>query len=401
MSGSYDRPPRQPPSRSADLEPLERSASMSAGEARAQSHAQSRAPAQGLGRADSFSTGLDYVPEIDPAAEFEVEPVTEPRHRRSPDLYAEARDTPTSRRGRHEPPRAPIVPAGSVTGRSLTVVVSIMCFLACLTSGAVYMMNQNASAWLRNIASEITVQVEPRDKVDVERTVREVVELLQKQPGIRAAKAKSVAQSTEGLKQWLPRIDELQWLPVSRLIAVEIDPTTRPDIEAIKRQLEQQYKGVTLDDHRKWMAGIRTVTRSFALGGIAILFLVGAATTAIIVSATRSSMASNREIVEVLHFVGATDRFIAGEFQSHFLRLGIRAGIVGALPAAAMFFVMPLVMDLLGGGTLTVSELRRFIGSGSLDIGGYLVLLAVVVVIAALCMITSRLGVFRILHSRQ
>ena len=49
-----------------------------------------------------------------------------------------------------------------------------------------------------------------------------------------------------------------------------------------------------------------------------------------IVSATRSALASNREIVEVLHFVGATDRFIAREFEKHFLGLGIRAGLVGA-----------------------------------------------------------------------
>ena len=92
--------------------------------------------------------------------------------------------------------------------------------------------------------------------------------------------------------------------------------------------LGQQFKGVTLDDHRRWQQQIRTITRSFALGGLAILLLVGAATTAIIVSATKSAMASNREIVEVLHFVGATDRFIAREFERHFLRLGVRAGIV-------------------------------------------------------------------------
>ena len=64
------------------------------------------------------------------------------------------------------------------------------------------------------------------------------------------------------------------------------------------------------------------MTRSFALGGLAILLLVGAATTAIIVSATRSAMASNREIVEVLHFVGATDRFIAREFEKAFPAAG-------------------------------------------------------------------------------
>ena len=63
------------------------------------------------------------------------------------------------------------MPAGSVTGRSLTLVITIMCFLACLTAGAVYMMNQSASAWLRDIASEVTVQVEVKNRTDVDKFV--------------------------------------------------------------------------------------------------------------------------------------------------------------------------------------------------------------------------------------
>ncbi|MFN7856245.1 MAG: hypothetical protein ACK5OA_06645, partial [Acidovorax sp.] len=78
--------------------------------------------------------------------------------------------------------------------------------------------------------------------------------------------------------------------------------------KAVMHETQKQgIKGVTLDDHRHWQQQIRTVTRSFAIGGLAILMLVGAATTAIIVSATRSALSANKEIVEVLHFVGATD----------------------------------------------------------------------------------------------
>jgi cell division transport system permease protein len=112
-------------------------------------------------------------------------------------------------------------------------------------------------------------------------------------------------------------------------------------------------------------------------------------------------MASNREIVEVLHFVGATDRFIAREFEKHFLRLGVRAGLVGAGLALAVFLTMPVIVQLLGGGTLTLTELHRFLGSGALDMAGYVLLGIVVVVVAALCMLTSRFGVFRILNSKH
>ena len=45
--------------------------------------------------------------------------------------------------------------------------------------------------------------------------------------------------------------------------------------------------------------------------------------------------------------------------------------------------------------------MRRLIGAGALDAAGYVLLAMVVVVIAALCMLTSRFGVYRILHSQN
>jgi cell division transport system permease protein len=306
-----------------------------------------------------------------------------------------------SRRGDPNQTSAPIVPAGSVTGRSLTLVITIMCFLACLTAGAVYMMNQSASAWLRDIASEVTVQIESKDNNDVEKLVADVSGYLSRQPGIANVRPLSIADAAQLLEPWLGQTDALASLPVPRLIAIELDRQSPPDLGMMRAELGKQFKGVSLDDHRRWQQQIRTITRSFALGGLAILLLVGAATTSIIVSATKSAMASNREIVEVLHFVGATDRFIAREFERHFLRLGVRAGIVGAVWAMFVFLVMPTVMELLGGGSVTITELRRLIGIATLDPPGYFLLGIVVLVIASLCMLTSRIGVYRILNSQH
>jgi cell division transport system permease protein len=313
------------------------------------------------------------------------------------ELYAELRSAASDRRQGH----TPIVPAGSVTGRSLTLVVTIMCFLACLTAGAVYMINQSAAAWLKDIASEVTVQIEARERADSERLVKDVAAFLVSQPGVRSVRPLSLDDSIALVEPWLGKSDALKSLPMPRLIAVELDRSAPPDFSSLRERLAAEFKGAALDDHRQWQQQIRTVTRSFALGGLAILILVGAATTAIIVSATRSAMASNREIVEVLHFVGATDRFIAREFEKHFLALGIRAGLVGAVSAMLVFLMMPTMMELLGGGTVTIAEINRLIGSGTLDGPGYILLTIVVIVIAALCMLTSRFGVYRILHSQH
>lgn len=296
---------------------------------------------------------------------------------------------------------APIVPPDSVAGSSLTLVISIMCFLACLTAGAWYMMNQSATAWMNDIASEVTIQIEPREGADPDKTAADVAAFLRREGGFASVNILSLEQSGALLEPWLGTSDAWKALPVPRLVAVELDRSAPPDLNSVRTRLASSFQGVSLDDHRQWQLQIRTVTRSFALGGLAILLLVGAATTAIIVSATKSSMASNREIVEVLHFVGATDKFIAREFEKHFLRLGIRAGLLGAVSAMLVFFAIPWVIGILGGGTVTMAEMHRLIGAGTLDAAGYVLLMIVVVIISALCMITSRLGVYRILNARD
>jgi cell division transport system permease protein len=294
---------------------------------------------------------------------------------------------------------AQIVPSTSIAGNALTVVIAIMSFLACLTAGAVYMVNQSAQAWVNDIASEITVELDPVNTADIEKKMTLVSLFLAKQAGITRVKPLTAEDSAKLLEPWLGHSDALSALPIPRLIAVEIDRSNPPDIETISEALSQNFEGVTLDDHRRWQAEIRTLTRSAALGGLAVLALVAAATVAVIVSATRSAMASNREIIEVLHYVGANERFISREFERHFLGLGVRAGLVGAVAASIMFLLLPVVTHMLGGGSVTATEMSRLVGSGELDLPGYFLCVLVVFVVASLCMLTSRLGVIRVLKS--
>ncbi len=294
---------------------------------------------------------------------------------------------------------AQIVPSASIAGNALTVVIAIMSFLACLTAGAVYMVNQSANAWVNDIASEITVELDPVNSADIEKKMTLVSLFLAKQKGITRVKPLTAEDSAKLLEPWLGQTSALQALPIPRLIAVEIDRSNPPDIQLIKTALSENFEGVTLDDHRRWQAEIRTLTRSAALGGLAVLSLVATATIAVIVSATRSAMATNREIIEVLHFVGANERFISREFERHFLGLGVRAGLMGAFAAAIAFLLLPLMTHMLGGGVVTAADTRRLIGSGELDLAGYFLCVLVVFVVACLCMITSRLGVIRVLKS--
>jgi len=297
---------------------------------------------------------------------------------------------------------APIVPPRSVTGRSLVVVITIMAFLASLTTGVVYLINQSASAWLKDVASEVTVQVRPAENAtETQAKLTEISNFLSKQIGIANVRVLSQSETSALVEPWLGKVEGLDALPLPRLIAVQLDRDNPPDLPTLRVALEGEFEGAMLDDHGRWQAQIRSLTSTLAVAGLGVIVLVALATVAIIVSATRSAMASNREIVEVLHFVGVRDRFIAQQFEKHFQTLGILAGAGGAGLAALVFLVFPLLPSLFGASPATDAELRRLVGAGTLDWLGYVLLGFVVLVVAAICRITSRFGVYRILDQQN
>jgi len=297
--------------------------------------------------------------------------------------------------------KAPVVPPGSVAGRSLTLVITIMCFLASLTAGGVYLVIQSANTWMQNIANEITVQVQISPGEDSDAKVREIADFLEGQIGISRVAPFTREQSVELVEPWLGSSEVLQSFAIPRLIAVEIDRSNPPDMPTLAKVVKAKFPGALLDDHRLWKKQIQTVTQMLAMAGLGIIALMAAATIAVIIAAARSALASNREIVEVLNLVGAEERFIARQFEVHFLKVGIRAGIVGAGMAAAVFFMIPRATGFLGGSVATDAEIRRLVGAGTLDLYGYLLLLLVVVVVAAICQMTSRFGVRRILNQQN
>src|ERR1700690_2765321 len=78
----------------------------------------------------------------------------------------------------------PIVPKSSISGRSLVAVVSIMTFLASLTTGAVMLIRPSARDWQPDVAREVTLQIRPPPGHDVEADVRKAADIARAAPGI-------------------------------------------------------------------------------------------------------------------------------------------------------------------------------------------------------------------------
>jgi cell division transport system permease protein len=283
----------------------------------------------------------------------------------------------------------PIVPKKSIAGRALVAVVAIMTFLASLTIGAVMLVRAAASDWQSDVSREITIQVRPAAGQNFEDQVERAVELARQFPGIRDVRAYSKEESARLLEPWLGSGSALQDLPVPRIITVRIAPNAAPDLAQLRKLLTERVAGASLDDHRAWMDRMRAMANTTIFGGIGVLLLMLAATMLSVAFATRGTMAANRPIVEVLHFIGAKDGFIANQFQRHFLVLGLEGGLIGG-GAALVVFVLAGLAGKWGVGIPGGEQLAMLFGTFVLGIEGYVAIVGQVVLIAVVTALTSR-----------
>jgi cell division transport system permease protein len=297
------------------------------------------------------------------------------------------------------PPRfeTPLVPRNSISGRALVAVVAIMTFLASLTTGGVILVSQAASEWQADVAREVTVQLIPSAGRDIDSDVARATSVVKNFPGIAEVRAYSKEESEKLLEPWLGTGLTLDELPVPRMIVVKIARGAAPDLPQLGATLKQQVPGAVLDDHRGFIERMRAMSGSAIAVGITILVLMIAATVLSVTFATRGAMATNKTVIEVLHFVGAKNRFIAANFQRHFLLLGLEGGAIGG-SAAVLLFVLASLLSRWFGATAGGEQTTALFGSFSIGLGGYAAVMIQVLLIAGVTAFTSRQTVNRTLE---
>ncbi len=290
----------------------------------------------------------------------------------------------------------PIVPPQAVAGTALIAVIAIMGFLASLTFAAVTMVYEQAQLWGNDISGEITIQIRPTEGVDLAFEVTRAVQLANNFPGIKTVEPMSAEDGAGLLSPWLGAGLDLDELPVPRLIIVEIEGPGEIDVKELTSLLEREISGVSVDDHGIWINQLKRIVNITIATGIGIFLLVLSATCLCVVFATRGAMAGNQTVISVLHFVGALNKYIAFEFQRHFLVVGLKGGITGCFFAIVFFVVGGRLLGLLEGPS-GGSPFQTLFGGFSLTPLVFAGFFLVLVIVSGLTALTTRITVERYL----
>jgi cell division transport system permease protein len=292
---------------------------------------------------------------------------------------------------------AALVPVDSAGGRALAAVIAILTFLAALCAGGAELVAASSDQWRSDVAREVTIQLRPSPQRDIEADIARAVSLAQSTPGVERVQPFTREESERLLEPWLGTGLDFGDLPVPRLIVVKLQEGATPDLSGLRQSLSSNIPGASLDDHAIWISRLSTMANTIIGAGLVLVVLVLAAAGLAVTFATRGAMAGNKDVVEVLHFVGAKDDYIAKEFQHRFFRLGLRGSALGAVAALAI---------TAGLGLLTRSwraspagdQIEALFGSFSIGWRGYAIVLVIALAVSVITAIVSRVTVRRFLN---
>lgn len=223
--------------------------------------------------------------------------------------------------------------------RFLPGLLAVLVYLAALAAVGGLTAQGFVSDWDRRLAGTMTVQIPPGGGIEAESARAaaaerrdSVLRLLKVTPGIADAIPVSEAEAAALLEPWLGP-DLVRTLPMPTLIDVRLAPGQPLDRVTLAERLENAAPGTTLDDHARWLADAKALARSIAATGLVVIALVSLAAVLAVVFAVRTGLGVHRNEIEVLHLIGAPDRFIARQFQRHTGRLAAVGGLIGAVLA--------------------------------------------------------------------
>lgn len=221
--------------------------------------------------------------------------------------------------------------------RYLPWTIGLKMFFAGLAVAGMVALERIAETWERGANAVVTVEL-PADTSEEQRNA--ALDIMRRTVGVASADLLSDEAMADLLSPWLGTGEVPQDLPLPILIDVRIDEGETVDWDEAERRLHEAVPTALLETGMVWVERLVDFARLGQLLAAMVLIVVIAVAALTVVFATRSGLAIHRETVELLHLLGASDAYLAREFQWQAFWLGIRGGLGGVFCAGCALLLI-------------------------------------------------------------
>jgi cell division transport system permease protein len=228
-----------------------------------------------------------------------------------------------------------LLPGGRFRGPT-PFVIAIMTFAMMTVAAAGLALSNAAGLVVQGIENRYAVQLPAGSGA-----LPQALAAARSAPGVRQAEPVPEAEMRKTLERWRGPAGLDAELPVPALVTLDV--AEGADLQAIAARVEAAAPGARFIAHRETLEPVLRAIRVLKWLALALVALMGAATSAAVVLAARGALDTHRSTIEVMHGVGATDLQVTHLFQRKIALDSLAGGLVGAVAAA-------LVLLLLAGG---------------------------------------------------
>ena len=270
----------------------------------------------------------------------------------------------------------------------LKILTAISMFLFMVTLAAYFMMSAMISSWNKSIIDGLTIQIMPASETlsqdDEQMRVSKVVLFFQGLDGVEKVKQISDEQIKKLMSPWLGANANIESLPMPKLLDVRLKNGRNFDYEKAAEMLKEVAPYASIDNHGLWLKKLIKSTSSLKILSLFVLVLVFGASIFSLFYAVETSLRVHQNIIEILHIMGATDSYVAKQYAFRGLKIGFISSLIGMLVGMLALFAISRLSSGLETGLL---------GSASLSVSNWCVLLSLPIWAALISMVMSFLCV--------
>ncbi len=234
-----------------------------------------------------------------------------------------------------------------IATRFLPLIVGLMVYVGTLCFVFTLFIVSSTHVWKTQLSTQLTLEIPTSPHASSVPLQAQVLQILNKTPGIQQASAVPQKEVETLLQSLLgTAVPDLQGLPV--LIEVSLNGKETVDIPALEKHLKNVSPQIQLIDHRPWQVQVSSLINASVILASTLTFLVLLTALVTTTFAARTSLLIHRQVVEVLHLIGATNEYIAKQFQMHALKQGLLASALGASLAFLTFIGITALLEKVG-----------------------------------------------------
>lgn len=277
--------------------------------------------------------------------------------------------------------------------RFVIILIALMTFLGVLALSGTFALHSLTNKWSSGLENKITIEIATQSKdghiLSQETILKETKTLYEALSTHSLVKSINVLGDTEIqelVSPWIGDNLNLGGIPLPGLIAIELRKSDAKDLSSLRKDIEKISKHANLETHHEWLSDLINFTDTLRTLALIISIIVGTITIIAITIAVRTRLSIHHNEVELLHHMGATDNYIAKQFQRHALILSLKGALIGTALGVMVTYSLTLLSRNSGTDLIPVLQVGFF---------GFFIILLVPFFISLITILTSHVTVLR------